>query len=67
MALIRKNIDGTTSIVRKNDFQGTDFGKQIMDTGNEEPNFNNRNKNWNGQRFEYNDCLYGIMNPIDPL
>ena len=58
MALIRKNIDGTTSIVRKNDFQGTDFGKQIMDTGNEEPNFNNRNKNWNGQRFEYNDCLY---------
>ena len=58
MALIRKNIDGTTSIVRENDFQGTDFGKQIMDTGNEDPNFSNRNKNWNGQRFEYNDCLY---------
>ena len=58
MALIRKNIDGTTSIVRKNDFQGTDFGKQIMDTRNENSNFNNRNKNWNGQRFEYNDCLY---------
>ena len=58
MALIRKNIDGTTSIVRKNDFQGTDFGKQIMDTRNENPNFSNRNKNWNGQRFEYNDCLY---------
>ena len=53
IALIRKNTDGTTSIVRRNDFQGTDFGKNIMNTENR-----NGNKNWNEQEFEYNDCLY---------
>ena len=53
IALIRKNNDGTTSIVRKNDFQGTDFGKSIMNTENR-----NGNKNWNEQEFEYDDCLY---------
>ena len=58
IALIRKNNDGTTSIVRKNDFQGTDFGKSIMSVESENPNYENRNKNWNGQTFEYDDCLY---------
>ena len=53
IALIRKNTDGTTSIVRRNDFQGTDFGKSIMNTENR-----NGNKNWNEQEFEYDDCLY---------
>ena len=53
IALIRKNTDGTTSIVRKNDFQGNDFGKKIMNTTN-----GNGDKNWNEQRFEYDDCLY---------
>ena len=53
IALIRKNTDGTTSIVRKNDFQGNDFGKNIMNITN-----GNGDKNWNEQRFEYNDCLY---------
>ena len=58
MVLIRKNIDGTIERVRETTFQGTDFGKQIMDTRSEDSNFEGRNKNWNGQRFEYNDCLY---------
>ena len=53
IALIRKNTDGTTSIVRRNDFQGTDFGKSIMSTENR-----NGNKNWNEQEFKYDDCLY---------
>ena len=53
IALIRKNSNGTTSIVRKNEFQGTDFGKSIMNTENR-----NGNKNWNEQEFEYDDCLY---------
>ena len=53
IALIRKNTDGTTSIVRKNDFQGNDFGKKIMNTTN-----GNGDKNWNEQSFKYNDCLY---------
>ncbi len=58
IALIRKNNDGITEIVRKNEFQGTDFGKNIMHTSNTDKNYNGQNKNWNGQRFEYNDCLY---------
>ena len=58
IALIRKYSDGITRIVRKNDFLGSDFGKQIMDTSNENQNLNGKNKNWNGQTFEYNDCLY---------
>ena len=58
IALIRKNTNGTTTIVRKNEFRGTDFGKQIMDTRDENQNFNGKNKNWNGQTFEYDDCLY---------
>ena len=53
IALIRKNTDGTTSIVRKNDFQGNDFGKNIMNITN-----GNGDKNWNEQSFKYNDCLY---------
>ena len=58
IALIRKNNDGITEIVRNNEFQGTDFGKNIMHTSNTDKNYNGQNKNWNGQRFEYNDCLY---------
>ena len=58
IALIRKERDGTTRIVRETDFRGTDFGKSHMSTENENPNFGNENKNWNGQGFEYNDCLY---------
>ena len=58
IALIRKNNDGTTSIVRKNDFQGTDFGKSIMSSESTDSNYEGRGKNWNGQAFEYDDCLY---------
>ena len=58
IALIRKNNDGTIERVRETAFQGTDFGKNIMDTSNEDPNYRGQNKNWNGQRFEYDDCLY---------
>ena len=58
IALIRKNNDGTIERVRETAFQGTDFGKNIMDTSNEDPNYRGQNKNWNGQRFNYNDCLY---------
>ena len=58
IALIRKESNGSTRIVRQNEFRGNDFGKQIMDTGSENSNFNGKNKNWNGQRFEYDDCLY---------
>ena len=58
IALIRKNNDGTIERVRETAFQGTDFGKQIMDTGSEDSNFGGRNKNWNGQTFKYDDCLY---------
>ena len=58
IALIRKESNGSTRIVRQNEFRGNDFGKQIMDTSNENSNFNGKNKNWNGQRFEYDDCLY---------
>ena len=58
IALIRKNNDGTIERVRETAFQGTDFGKQIMDTSSENSNFEGRNKNWNGQTFKYNDCLY---------
>ena len=58
IALIRKNDDGTARIVRKSDFLGTDFGKSIMSITNEDPNYGRKNKNWNGQRFEYDDCLY---------
>ena len=58
IALIRKNNDGTIERVRETAFQGTDFGKQIMDTRSEDSNFGGRNKNWNGQTFKYDDCLY---------
>ena len=58
LALIRKNNDGTVERVRETAFQGTDFGKQIMDTRSEDSNFGGRNKNWNGQTFKYDDCLY---------
>ncbi|MEI3369069.1 MAG: immunoglobulin-like domain-containing protein [Clostridium sp.] len=58
IALIRKESNGSTRIVRQNEFRGNDFGKQIMDTISEDSNFNGRNKNWNGQTFEYDDCLY---------
>ena len=53
IALIRKNTNGTTTIVRENEFRGTDFGKSVMHTEDE-----NGDKNWNGQTFEYDDCLY---------
>ncbi len=58
IALIRKNNNGTIEIVRETAFQGTDFGKNIMDTSDENPNYRGQNKNWNGQRFKYDDCLY---------
>ena len=58
IALIRKNEDGTARIVRKSEFRGTDFGKSHMSTENKDSNFGGENKNWNGQDFEYNDCLY---------
>ena len=58
IALIRKESNGSTIIVRQNEFQGNDFGKNIMDTNSEDKNYNRKNKNWNGQSFEYNDCLY---------
>ena len=58
IALIRKESNGSTRIVRQNEFRGNDFGKNIMNTASEGPNYNGQDKNWNGQRFEYNDCLY---------
>ena len=58
IALIRKDSNGTTTILREDEFRGTDFGKSFMSVESEDKNFNNQNKNWNGQRFEYNDCLY---------
>ena len=58
IALIRKNNNGTIEIVRETAFQGTDFGKNIMNTSDENPNYRGQNKNWNGQRFKYDDCLY---------
>ena len=58
MALIRKDSNGTTTILREDEFRGTDFGKSFMSVESEDKNFNNQNKNWNGQSFEYNDCLY---------
>ena len=58
IALIRKESNGSTIIVRQNEFQGNDFGKNIMDTNSEDKNYNRQNKNWNGQSFQYDDCLY---------
>ena len=58
IALIRKNDNGTTTIVRQDEFRGTDFGKNVMSTTDKNNNFHNDAKNWNGQSFEYNDCLY---------
>ena len=58
IALIRKNTNGTTTIVRENEFRGTDFGKSIMNSDSTDPNYGNKGKNWNGQSFQYNDCLY---------
>ena len=58
IALIRKNDNGTTTIVRQDKFRGTDFGKNVMSTTDKNNNFHNDAKNWNGQSFEYNDCLY---------
>ena len=57
IALIRKNNDGTTEVVRNTEFRGTDFGKSIMSTTDENLSFGG-NKNWNGQSFNYDDCLY---------
>ena len=53
IALIRKESNGSTSIVRQNEFRGNDFGKSVMHTDDE-----NGDKNWNGQTFKYDDCLY---------
>ena len=53
IALIRKESNGSTSIVRQNEFRGNDFGKNVMHTEDE-----NGDKNWNGQTFKYDDCLY---------
>ena len=53
IALIRKESNGSTSIVRQNEFRGNDFGKSVMHTEDE-----NGDKNWNGQTFKYDDCLY---------
>ena len=58
IALIRKESNGSTRIVRQNEFRGNDFGKRIMSTTDENRNLNNEDKNWNGQSFQYNDCLY---------
>ncbi|WP_294125507.1 hypothetical protein [uncultured Clostridium sp.] len=58
IALIRKNDNGTTTIVRQNEFRGTDFGKNVMSTTDKNSNFHNEGKNWNGQSFKDNDCLY---------
>lgn len=44
--------------MREDEFRDTDFGKISWVLESEDKNFNNKNKNWNGQRFEYNDCLY---------
>ena len=57
IALIRKNNNGTTEIVRNTEFKGTDFGKSIMSTTDENLSLGG-NKNWNGQSFNYDDCLY---------
>ena len=58
IALIRKNDNGTTTIVRQDEFRGTDFGKNVMSTTDKNSNFHNEGKNWNGQSFKDNDCLY---------
>ncbi|WP_368075196.1 hypothetical protein, partial [uncultured Clostridium sp.] len=58
IALIRKNDNGTTTIVRQNEFRGTDFGKNVMSTTDKNSNFHNEGKNWNDQSFKDNDCLY---------
>ena len=58
IALIRKNDNGTTTIVRQDEFRGTDFGKNVMSTTDKNSNFHGEGKNWNGQSFKDNDCLY---------
>ncbi|WP_294161430.1 hypothetical protein [uncultured Clostridium sp.] len=58
IALIRKNENGTATIVRQNEFRGTDFGKNVMSTTDKNSNFHNEGKNWNDQSFKDNDCLY---------
>ena len=56
IVLIRKNkSNGTVTKVRETTFLGTDEGSSVMKTSQDG---NIGNKNWNGQRFEYNDCLY---------
>ena len=56
IVLIRKNkVNGTVTKVRETTFLGTDEGSIVMKT-NEDGNI--RNKNWNNQPFEYDDCLY---------
>ena len=42
---------------RETTFLGSEDGNVVMNK-NVENNNNNNNKNWNGQRFEYGDCLY---------
>ena len=58
IALIRKNRNGTTRIERKSEFRGSEFAKNIMSMDSTESNYKGNGKNWNGQRFEYDDCLY---------
>ena len=58
IALIRKNRNGTTRIERVSEFRGSEFAKNIMSMDSTESNYKGNGKNWNGQRFEYDDCLY---------
>ena len=58
IALIRKSRNGTARIERKSEFRGTEFAKNIMSMDSTESNYKGNGKNWNGQSFEYDDCLY---------
>ena len=58
IALIRKSRNGTTRIERESEFRGSEFAKNIMSMYSTDSNYNRNGKNWNGQRFEYDDCLY---------
>ena len=58
IALIRKSRNGTTTVERVSEFRGSEFAKNIMSMDSTESNYKGNGKNWNGQRFEYDDCLY---------
>ena len=58
IALIRKSRNGTTRIERKSEFRGSEFAKNIMSMDSTDSNYKGNGKNWNGQSFEYDDCLY---------